>query len=65
MKLSSKDILLVFGIIVAIVVTITTIAYGDQGTASLPKVESPLKKASIQKTAVDFLKSTLDRATAR
>ena len=62
MKLSGKDILLVFGIIVAIIVTLTTIAYSEQ-SASLPKVEAPLKKASIEKTAAGFLKRTLDRVT--
>jgi hypothetical protein len=65
MRLSSKDILLMFGIIVAIVVTITTIAYGEQGAAHLPRVDSPMKRASIQKTAVDFFKSALDRSTHR
>jgi hypothetical protein len=54
-----------FGIIVAIVVTITTIAYGEQGAAHLPRVDSPIKRASIQKTALDFFKSALDRSTHR
>ena len=60
MKLSIKDLLLVFGILVAIVVTLTTIAYGEQ-SASVPKVETPLKKAALEKTAIDILRKTLDR----
>jgi hypothetical protein len=61
MRLSGKDILLVFGIIVAIIVTLTTIAYSEQ-SAVLPKVESPLKKAAIENAAVGFLKRTLEQA---
>jgi cytochrome bd-type quinol oxidase subunit 1 len=60
MRPSFKDLLLVFGILVAIVVTLTTLAYGDQ-SASLPKVEHPLKKAAVEKSATDILRKTLDR----
>ena len=61
MKLSGKDILLVFGIIVAIIVTLTTMAYSEQ-SAVLPKVESPLKKATIESVAAGFLKKTVEQA---
>ena len=60
MKPSIKDLLLVFGILVAIVVTLTTIAYSEQ-SASAPKIETPLKKTSLEKTATDMLRRTLDR----
>ena len=60
MKLSGKDILLVFGIIVAIIVTLTTMAYSEQ-SAVLPKVETPLKKATIESAAVGFRKRTLEQ----
>jgi hypothetical protein len=60
MKFSGKDILLVFGIIVAIIVTLTTIAYSEQ-SAALPKLEAPVKKASIESAAAGFLRRTLDQ----
>jgi hypothetical protein len=60
MKLSGKDILLVFGIIVAIIVTLTTMAYSEQ-SAVLPKVEAPLKKASLENAAGEFLRRALDQ----
>ena len=60
MKFSGKDILLVFGIIVAIIVTLTTMAYSEQ-SASLPKMETPVKKASLQGAAVSILKKTLEQ----
>lgn len=62
MKLSGKDLLLVFGIIVAIVVTLTTIAYSEQN-AYLPKVEVPAKRTTADKTAGEFLKKALDRVS--
>jgi hypothetical protein len=60
MKLSGKDILLVFGIIIAIVVTLTTIAYSEQ-SSYLPKVEAPVKKAGLSQTAGEVLKKSLQR----
>lgn len=60
MKLSSKDILLVFGIIVAIVVTLTTIAYSEQN-AFVPQMEAPVRKTSIDKSAGDLMKKALQR----
>ncbi len=60
MRFSGKDILLVFGIIVAIIVTLTTIAYSEQ-SAVLPRVEAPLKKASLQNMAGEFLRKALDQ----
>ncbi len=60
MKLSSKDILLVFGIIIAIVVTLTTIAYSEQN-AYVPRLEAPVEKTGVDKTAMDVLKRSLQR----
>ena len=59
MKLSSKDILLVFGIIVAIVVTLTTIAYSEQN-AFVPRLEAPAGgKTTFNKSAGELLKKSL------
>jgi hypothetical protein len=61
MKLSSKDILLVFGIIVAIVVTLTTIAYSEQN-AFIPRIETPAAgRTTLNQNAGDLLKKTLQR----
>jgi hypothetical protein len=64
MKLSSKDILLVFGIIVAIVVTLTTIAYSSEQSSYVPKVEVPARKAELDQKAGDFLRKSLKRVRA-
>ena len=60
MKLSRKDILLVFGIIVAIVVALTTIAYREQN-AYLPGIDAPAKETSLGPAMGELIKKSLHR----
>ena len=66
MKLSRKDFLLVFGIIVAIVVAVTTIAYNEQNAyqpgIGTPAIDAPAKKTSMGQAAGELLKKSLRRA---
>jgi len=61
MKLSRKDLLLVLGIVVAIVVTLTTIAYSEQN-AYLPGIEQPVKKTNLGQAAGELIRKSLHRA---
>jgi len=63
MKLSSKDILLVFGVIVAIVVTLTTIAVSGEQSTYLPKVEAPARKTGLDQKAGEFVKKSFQRVS--
>lgn len=59
MKLSSRDIVLLIGIAVAVVVTLTTLVYKDrQRTVQHTETVTPAKK-SVNKAATEVLKHVI------
>lgn len=57
MRLSSKNLLLILGVVVAIVVTLTTIVYRDQASTTKREMQAPApKKTSQNSTAHRILK---------
>lgn len=61
MKLSAKDLLILLGIVVAVIITLTTLVYSDQ--TAFKKAELPsAKKTSLQHLPIEafskFVKKT-------
>ncbi|HMJ67553.1 MAG TPA: hypothetical protein VK508_01590 [Cyclobacteriaceae bacterium] len=62
MRLSNRNILLVIGIVVAVVVTLTTLVYKDRQSAEKQGLPTP-KKTSLNSTAqrvIDFISRRVD-----
>ena len=57
MKLSQKDVLLLIGILVAMIITLTTVVYKDNGKES--KQTTLPAKTSVNAVRSDFLKKFL------
>jgi hypothetical protein len=65
MKLSSRDIVLLIGIAVAVVVTLTTLVYKDrQKTVHRTETVAP-KKTSAGKVAAEVLKHVIGKTNAK
>lgn len=65
MKLSRRDIVLLVGIVVAVVVAATTVAYqGKPGAVHRNETSAP-KKTSLNDTATSVLKNFVGRVQSR
>jgi hypothetical protein len=62
MKLSAKDLLILLGIVVAVIITLTTLVFSDQ-TAFKKAELPPVKKTSLQQLPVDAFHKFLKKAT--
>jgi hypothetical protein len=56
MRLSNRDIVLVVGIVVALVITLTALVYKDQLMAARKEILAPKKKTSWNATVNELIK---------
>jgi hypothetical protein len=60
MKLSNKDLLILLGIVVAVIITLTTLVYTEQAAGNKAEV-SPPKRTSLNQITTDLLIKTIDK----
>ncbi|MCB0493109.1 MAG: hypothetical protein KDC93_11915 [Cyclobacteriaceae bacterium] len=64
MKFSNKDLLLLFGILIAVIITITTMVFKDYSLGLDKTTKNTIPSATVM-TAPDLLKKAIDRLEFR
>lgn len=64
MRLSNRDILLLVGIVVAVVVTLTAVVYRDQAAAAKREIQNP-KKTSWNATVHELINALGKRSSVK